>query len=205
MNKYKNWYNNLIVKSKNRDIDEYTELHHIIPKSLGGSDDKDNLVELTAREHFIAHLLLTKITEGQNKQKMFTAAFNMVNMNNIKVNSRIYKMLKENHSDYMKKNNPVFDNNVKNKISSTLKEYYKSNKNAMLGKNHSPESIKKMSLAKKGKTPWNKGSKTGQVPSTKINGHSEESKKKISNATSIAMKEYWRKKREVDNNISFNS
>ena len=205
MNKYKIWYNNLIQKSKNRNINGYTEMHHIVPKSLGGTDDENNLVKLTAREHFIAHLLLTKITEGQDKQRMFIAAFNMVNMNNIKVNSRVYQMLKENHSNYMKNNNPVFNKSVKNKISNTLKEYYKTNDNGMLGRKHSPATIKKMSLSKKDKTPWNKGIKTGQVPSTKINGHSEESKKKISNATSIAMKEYWRKKREVDNNISFNS
>ena len=37
------------------------EEHHIIPRCLGGSDDKSNLVKLTAKEHFICHLLLTKI------------------------------------------------------------------------------------------------------------------------------------------------
>ena len=40
---------------------EYTEEHHIIPKCMGGTDDKGNLVKLTAREHYIAHKLLTKI------------------------------------------------------------------------------------------------------------------------------------------------
>jgi hypothetical protein len=42
-------------------IADYTELHHITPKCMGGSNDKDNLVRLTAREHYIAHKLLTKI------------------------------------------------------------------------------------------------------------------------------------------------
>jgi len=59
-----NWtkhYELLIEKAKNRDLQGYTELHHIIPKCMGGSNKKDNLVRLTAREHFIAHLLLTKI------------------------------------------------------------------------------------------------------------------------------------------------
>ena len=41
--------------------DCYCETHHIIPKSEGGSNDKSNLVNLTAREHYIAHLLLWKI------------------------------------------------------------------------------------------------------------------------------------------------
>lgn len=39
----------------------YYDLHHILPKFAGGSDDKDNLVLLTAREHFLAHWLLAKI------------------------------------------------------------------------------------------------------------------------------------------------
>lgn len=48
---------NLLLKSK----ELYTEVHHIVPKCLGGSDDHENLVRLTAREHFIAHRLLTKM------------------------------------------------------------------------------------------------------------------------------------------------
>lgn len=40
---------------------EYGENHHIIPRSEGGSDDASNKVKLTAREHYIAHLLLAKI------------------------------------------------------------------------------------------------------------------------------------------------
>ena len=38
--------------------DEYQEKHHIIPKSLGGTDDKDNLIYLYAEEHYYAHKLL---------------------------------------------------------------------------------------------------------------------------------------------------
>jgi hypothetical protein len=56
-----------------RKIAGYTETHHIIPKSIGGTDHKDNLVKLTAREHFICHLLLPKITEGVAYQKMIYA------------------------------------------------------------------------------------------------------------------------------------
>ena len=48
---------NLLLKSK----ELYTEVHHIVPKCLGGSDDHENLVRLTAREHFIAHRLLAKM------------------------------------------------------------------------------------------------------------------------------------------------
>ena len=58
---YISHYNSLIQKSKNRKLQGYTEIHHVIPRCMGGSNDKDNLVILTAREHFIAHLLLYKI------------------------------------------------------------------------------------------------------------------------------------------------
>lgn len=39
----------------------YCERHHVIPKSMGGSDSADNLVWLTGREHYLVHWLLFKI------------------------------------------------------------------------------------------------------------------------------------------------
>jgi len=62
---YEKHYRLLVEKAKNRNISGYKEVHHIIPRCMGGSDDKENLVELTAREHFIAHLLLLKIYPKQ--------------------------------------------------------------------------------------------------------------------------------------------
>jgi hypothetical protein len=56
-------YNSLITQAAGRvkaDF-KYVERHHIIPKCMGGSNDLDNLVYLTAREHFVAHQLLAKI------------------------------------------------------------------------------------------------------------------------------------------------
>jgi hypothetical protein len=47
-------------------IDGYTEVHHILPKSLGGNDNNENLVRLGAREHFICHLLLTKMVKSNS-------------------------------------------------------------------------------------------------------------------------------------------
>jgi len=54
-------YNDLIDRAKNRKLEGYKEKHHIVPKCLGGSRNKDNLVELTPKEHFLAHQLLVKI------------------------------------------------------------------------------------------------------------------------------------------------
>lgn len=59
---YKRIYDEIIKNAKDRDcLLGYYENHHIIPKSLGGSDKKDNIAKLTAREHFICHVLLSKI------------------------------------------------------------------------------------------------------------------------------------------------
>jgi len=51
------------------------EIHHIVPRCLGGSDDKSNLVALTPEEHFIAHQLLVKI--HRNNPKLAYAALMM--------------------------------------------------------------------------------------------------------------------------------
>ena len=48
------------------ELSNYYENHHIVPKSFGGSDDSTNLVLLTYRQHFIAHLLLAKAFPDTN-------------------------------------------------------------------------------------------------------------------------------------------
>ncbi len=60
---YKKHYELLLSKHGTQDRPEgyYTECHHIIPRSMGGSDDVENLTHLTAKAHFIAHYLLWKI------------------------------------------------------------------------------------------------------------------------------------------------
>ncbi len=58
---YTKLYNSIIDNRKKVTFDGYTERHHIVPKCLGGSDSRSNIVRLSAREHFICHYLLTKI------------------------------------------------------------------------------------------------------------------------------------------------
>ena len=91
-NKYKKWHDSIIDRAKNRVLSFYVEKHHIIPKSCGGSDDKFNLVSLTLREHFIVHLLLTKILKGNNKAKMILAFNFMCDLK--KKNSRLFDNLR---------------------------------------------------------------------------------------------------------------
>ena len=82
-NKYTRWYNSIVYPAQSRCTTEYTEKHHIIPKSLGGSNLTTNLVRLTAREHFICHLLLPKMLEGKARDKMVFAAWKMANQKNV--------------------------------------------------------------------------------------------------------------------------
>lgn len=66
---YNKHYNLLVEKAKNRELikEEGYEIHHIIPKCFGGSDEPDNLIKLTYREHFIAHILLYKMQTEKRK------------------------------------------------------------------------------------------------------------------------------------------
>lgn len=100
-NKYTSIYYSIIERSRNRNISGYTEKHHIIPKSLGGTNNRNNLVLLTAREHYLCHVLLTKMTTGENKIKMLYAATSFTSWashkheRTTKINSRIFQTLKE--------------------------------------------------------------------------------------------------------------
>lgn len=64
--KYYSIINKALLEPRKKDNVAYYEKHHIIPRSMGGNDNKENLVLLTAKEHFICHLLLTKMCQSQN-------------------------------------------------------------------------------------------------------------------------------------------
>lgn len=72
-NKYTKVYYSIINSAKIKSYTGYTENHHIVPKSLGGTNDKNNLVRLSAREHFICHKLLMKMVTGNARYKMIEA------------------------------------------------------------------------------------------------------------------------------------
>ena len=102
---YQKIYNALVEKAKVRGLDKssvdyYTEIHHIVPRCLGGSDEPDNLVMFSGREHFIAHLLLWKIYP--NNHQLMHAAWMMSHTRcGDKVNSTTYSALKVRHSDWL--------------------------------------------------------------------------------------------------------
>ncbi len=75
-NKYSRLYYKLVNAST---LSDYTEIHHIVPRSLGGSDKKVNLIKLSARKHFLCHYLLTKMFEPNTPEyyKMVMAFMKM--------------------------------------------------------------------------------------------------------------------------------
>lgn len=75
---YQKIYDNLIKKRVENPPTEKFERHHIVPKSLGGSNKKENLVKLTYREHYIAHLLLCRIHRGTPNYYPMLRALNMM-------------------------------------------------------------------------------------------------------------------------------
>ena len=136
------------------DENVYYEKHHIWPKSLDGLDIQNNIISLTAREHFIAHKLLYKITKDIEKRKMSYALWRMVN-SKIKITSsfeyenirRIFKnnMTGENHPRFGKHHTQE----TKDKISKskTNPSIETRNKISKANTNPSIETRNKMSLS----------------------------------------------------------
>lgn len=102
-NKYTDLYFRIINNANSRVSEGYTEKHHIIPKSTNGDNDSDNLVTLTAREHFLCHYLLTKMFEKDTKEYVsMVRAFYMMRAASKRhdryMNSRLYETNKAAYS-----------------------------------------------------------------------------------------------------------
>lgn len=167
-NKYKKLYYQIIENRKNNPLPntKYTEKHHIIPKSLGGSNDPDNLVKLSAREHYLCHYLLTKFTIGNNKRKMIYGfnAFIMKgngDQHERRINSVLYekmrkelrKVLQERKGEkspgYGRKDPPE----TNRKRSESLKQFYETDP----GKQNRAKKAEQMSETMKGRIPSSVG------------------------------------------------
>ncbi len=62
----------LLSRGRNGCGDEYHEEHHIVPRCIGGTNDKDNLIDLFADEHFMAHKLLAfENPDNESLQRAF--------------------------------------------------------------------------------------------------------------------------------------
>ncbi|MDQ2718247.1 MAG: HNH endonuclease [Bacteroidota bacterium] len=143
----------------------YYESHHILPRCLGGNNSKENLILLTGKEHFIAHLLLTKMYKGEARKKMYFAFWRMCqsskNQERIKSASQ-YGFAKELFSIAMKGRKAwnkginlsdetklkISESHKGKKISSEIKQKMS---DSQKGRKHSDKTKTKIGLEKKGK------------------------------------------------------
>lgn len=78
---YEKFINDILeTRGRHGCYDSYYEKHHIIPKCLGGNDEDNNLIDLFAKEHFIAHKLLA--LENPDNDKLIYALWCMSNIKN---------------------------------------------------------------------------------------------------------------------------
>ena len=189
MNKYEKWYTAITQRGQTRTLETYSETHHILPKSLGGTNAKSNITKLTAREHFICHWLLTKIyKDGDPHWKMLNALRIMraENKNQSRyetiITSKVYGSIKEEYSILQREklkgeNNPMFGDKFYRS-----EEGFRKQKEAVLGDKNGakrPETRLKIANSKLGKA---RGEFT------------EEWKQNLSNAVSGEKNGMWGKK-----------
>lgn len=129
---------NAIFKQRSRDDGGIYEEHHIIPKSIGGTNEPENLVFLTPKEHYICHRLLPKMVKSKfHYEKMIYALWCMINGNGHSKRyspcGKIYQQIKEQRSK-------VISTETREKL-----------RQASLGYVHSDNSKKKMSESRKNK------------------------------------------------------
>jgi hypothetical protein len=196
---YEKLINNAKIQSRKKSKKYYYEKHHIIPKCLNGTNEKENLVLLTAKEHFIAHKLLTKIYKGNKK---INHAFHLMSF----MNKRKYEISAKDYDYVIKiiKHTPISDEtrtklkNIKHtkewneKISKTLKNHIVTK-----------ETREKISISNKGKICTEESRKNYINGNTNKNLgriQSIQTKIKISNG-----KKGIKKTEEVKNKISIGS
>lgn len=132
---YKEKYDQLIQLrtlnklEKSKEDNGSIETHHIIPLCCGGTNDKDNLINLYSKEHFMAHYYLWKIHENDEYKYKLLNAFWMMCVASSKTNERTYQQYVEMSEQYQEARiqfAKFVSNNISIKISS--------NKNGQYGK-----------------------------------------------------------------------
>lgn len=114
---YLNRYIKFINSCMNQNLKQNVEIHHICPKSNDLFpeliNEEWNLIKLSLRQHYIAHMLLWKAYGGKQTQ-----AFKLMCNRYKSPNSRLYETVRNNHSNFMRENNP-------NSTGKYSKEYWK--------------------------------------------------------------------------------
>ena len=154
---------------------------------MGGSNDSDNLVHLTAKEHFVAHMLLIKITEGLGHTNMIYAFHLMASVgvyDKQHITSRLFQTLREEFAIRISEaqKGRIFSEETKRKMSEAAKGR-KRGPHSEESKRKMSEAAKKRKLseAAKGK-PLQKSIGESYLKQLRVKTHSEEAKRKMSEA-----------------------
>lgn len=144
-NKYSTWYIRICQNAKNRltstdktnlrkestKLVGYSECHHIWPRSICENEaqkkDITNLVFLTAREHFICHLLLTKMFSDTRKYKMCSAISRFLQNNKFqdrRLTSHQYSLVRKLASVASSFRGKNMSNDTKAKISLSMRKLH---------------------------------------------------------------------------------
>lgn len=132
----------------------YTEIHHILPKCMGGTNNKNNLVVLSAKEHIIAHILLSEMYP-ENKSLKYASLAMLAYTDHTKERSEIDDLdllarLRESSREFLKtctgENNPFYGKHHSEETKRILSSYRK-------GIPLSEETKKKMSKSHKNNPP----------------------------------------------------
>lgn len=149
----------------NPDLSGKTERHHILPKSIGGTDEEDNLINISVKQHFYVHYYLTFCTVGKLKMKM-NFAFKMMAFTRDEWKSINQKVIDDIADYYAKmveagcfKNNYERTDEVKQKIANTLKERAKNTKLIWINDGESEKYIPEEEAKKLLNDGWARGRK----------------------------------------------
>ena len=93
-----------------KSTEAYFEKHHIVPRSLNGTNSPDNIALLTAREHFLCHAILVRIYKSGTVEhnKMLFAFWRMKadpqGKSRRYINSRLYEKYRDEYSKLVSTN-----------------------------------------------------------------------------------------------------
>jgi hypothetical protein len=125
---YEKIYNQIIERAKSRNLDGYSEKHHIIPKCMNGTNNPDNIVKLTAREHFLCHWLLHEMYPNNTdlRYSFWSMCRSSDNQKRYRPSSRIYEYAKHQMLQVWQKFKPSENqiNSIKESLTGT-KWYHK--------------------------------------------------------------------------------
>ena len=125
---YEKIYNQIIERAKSRNVEGYTEKHHIVPKCMNGTNSMVNIVKLTAREHFLAHWLLHEMYPNNTdlRYSFWSMCRSSDNQKRYRPSSRIYEYAKHQMLQVWQKFKPSKNqiNSIKESLTGT-KWYHK--------------------------------------------------------------------------------